>query len=208
MRLTNTLKLLLVLSCAEAAANAETEYERQFKLLTEQRDKAISAAVEPINRRYAASLERLIKRTTQAAQLEKALEIKKELQSLKDGEAGANVTGLIGSWSAAYSKGGGSNNVTSSADGKITSSTAEGTWTTEGSRMMIKWGNGVLHRIPATESGRTILGEWKAANAPVWSRSLRCGSEWTDHAELGVQPDETCRIAAAGYRAMQAPLHP
>ena len=58
---------------------AETPTEREFKLLQDQRNKAIAVASEPINRRYQTALEQLLRRATQANDLETALKIKQEI---------------------------------------------------------------------------------------------------------------------------------
>jgi hypothetical protein len=68
---------------------ANDALSREFSQLREQRNKALSQAAEPINRRYAASLEQLFRRATQAANLELATSIKAELQSL-GGSVGAD----------------------------------------------------------------------------------------------------------------------
>ena len=60
---------------------AETPFEREFKQLREQRDKAVASAIDPIHRRYQASLEQLLRRATQGGDLETAIKLKAELQS-------------------------------------------------------------------------------------------------------------------------------
>ncbi len=70
---------LLFVAIFASTLRAETPMEREFKQVREQRDKAIAAAVDPINRRYQASLEQLLRRATQASDLETALKIKKEM---------------------------------------------------------------------------------------------------------------------------------
>ena len=61
---------------------AESLFERELKQLTEQRDKALAAAAEPINRRYQASLDQLLRRATQANDLDTAIKIKDEIKKL------------------------------------------------------------------------------------------------------------------------------
>ena len=70
--------ILLAVS-ATCILRAETPTEREFKLLQDQRNKAIAAADEPINRRYQAALEQLLRRATQSNDLETALKIKQEM---------------------------------------------------------------------------------------------------------------------------------
>ena len=55
---------------------AGSEYDRQLAELAAQRDKAIAEASEPINRRYQTSLEQLLRKATQANDLDAAVKIK------------------------------------------------------------------------------------------------------------------------------------
>jgi len=55
---------------------AGSDYDRQIAELTAQREKAISEATEPINRRYQTSLEQLLRKATQANDLDAAVKIK------------------------------------------------------------------------------------------------------------------------------------
>jgi hypothetical protein len=57
-------------------ANAESPYERDLKQLIEQRDKAITAATAPIIDRFKANAEQLLRRATQAGDLDAANKIK------------------------------------------------------------------------------------------------------------------------------------
>lgn len=72
--------------------SAETPFEREFKQLRDQREKSVAAAVDPINRRYQASLEQLLRRATQGNDLDTAVKIRKEM--------GAPVSATAGSSSA------------------------------------------------------------------------------------------------------------
>lgn len=81
MRYSATFSLFVVLASAPLAAE-EPQYERDLKTLIEQRDKAVAAAVEPINRRYQTALEQLLRKATQANELEAALKIKAKLDSV------------------------------------------------------------------------------------------------------------------------------
>ena len=74
------------LAIVASSLQAETPFEREYKLLRDQRDKAIAAAIDPINRRHQASLDQLLRRATQGNDLETALKIKQEL-----GAAAASV---------------------------------------------------------------------------------------------------------------------
>ena len=70
---------VLLIGFAVTILRAETPAERELKLLQDQRDKAIAIASEPINRKYQAALEQLLRRATQSNDLETALKIKQEL---------------------------------------------------------------------------------------------------------------------------------
>ena len=61
---------------------ADSAFERDVKQLSKQRDKEIEAAVEPINRRYQAALEQLLRRATQANDLDSAIKIKAALAAI------------------------------------------------------------------------------------------------------------------------------
>ena len=58
------------------------DFERDLKQLKEDRDKALAAANEPINRRYQAALEQLLRRATQSNDLQTAIKTKEELANL------------------------------------------------------------------------------------------------------------------------------
>ena len=60
-------QIAFVLAAVVAASPlyAESPFERELATLTQQRDKDIAAATEPITRRYRASLEQLLRKATQ-----------------------------------------------------------------------------------------------------------------------------------------------
>ena len=80
---------------------AATEAEREFDRLTQERDKALASAAEPINRRYQSALDALLKKATQANDLETALKIKQTIErlaaQLPDSGSRANAE-LLGAW--------------------------------------------------------------------------------------------------------------
>ncbi len=79
--------------------SAESSYDRELGQLKEQRDAAKAAVVEPIERRYQASLEQLLKRATQGGDLEAALNVKEELMKFPGANDPRNTPlELIGSW--------------------------------------------------------------------------------------------------------------
>ena len=65
-----------------SSAISQTDTAREMKVLQDQREKAIADATEPINRRYSASLEQLLRRAMQNNDLDTANKIRAELQKL------------------------------------------------------------------------------------------------------------------------------
>jgi hypothetical protein len=61
---------------------ADPQFELELKRLQAEREKALAAAAEPINKRHQAALELLLRRATQAADLSSAVKIRDELQKL------------------------------------------------------------------------------------------------------------------------------
>ena len=63
-------------------AIAAPENERELQRIVQDRNTAIAAAVEPVNRRFQGALEQLLRRVTQSGDLDTALKIREALQSL------------------------------------------------------------------------------------------------------------------------------
>ena len=75
--------IIIIVSLATTATStilAETPFEREFVQLREQRAKAVAAAVDPINRKYQATLDQLLRRATQGNDLDTAIKLKAELE--------------------------------------------------------------------------------------------------------------------------------
>jgi hypothetical protein len=83
--------VLLIFSFS-SPARAESPIEREFKQLKQQREKALAAAAEPINRRYKDSLDQLLRRATQGNDLAAAVAVKEELAAIGS-PAAANAQG-------------------------------------------------------------------------------------------------------------------
>lgn len=107
----------LFIGFAAAPLQAQTDAAREFEQVQQQRDKAIAAAIEPINRRYQQSLEQLLRRATQSNDLDTAVKIKAALASLPQ-EAAKQ---LAGDWALRASTGYGAD-VTFRTDGTGTHS--------------------------------------------------------------------------------------
>lgn len=83
MKTTTLIRLLLVTQLGLCPAPAaETPQAVELARLREQQVKAAQAVIEPLNRRYRAALEDLMKRATAARDLETALKIKEELDAM------------------------------------------------------------------------------------------------------------------------------
>ncbi len=86
------LAALAALTLSPSLLRAETDQGREFNQLKRDEAKAVAAAVAPVQARYEAALEQLLKRATQANDLDTALKIREELAALgaasrgKDGE--------------------------------------------------------------------------------------------------------------------------
>ncbi len=78
--------------------HAESLYEGELKQLTEQHERELSAAVDPINHRYSDALEKLLRRATQNNDLEAGLKIKNALAALNGGPAAGSSSELSGKW--------------------------------------------------------------------------------------------------------------
>ncbi|MEA3187279.1 MAG: hypothetical protein QOD99_1109 [Chthoniobacter sp.] len=101
--------LLLTVSFAVAllapALRAETVNERDFNLARAEREKAAAVAMEPINRRYKETLEKLFKRATQDAELDLAKTIQAQLHAVGGPAAVANAGAPVDASSSVSSTG-------------------------------------------------------------------------------------------------------
>jgi hypothetical protein len=99
------MKLQIALMLAAAASSlGETQFEKEFTKLAQDREVALRAAAEPINRRYEASLESLQKRATQGGDLETALKVKTAIEQL-GAKPQTAFAKLAGKWTVRYSNG-------------------------------------------------------------------------------------------------------
>jgi hypothetical protein len=80
---------------------AASPIEQEFKQLQQQRDKAIADATDPINRRYQVALEQLLRKATQANDLDAALKIRQFLQGQAQPAEKSNGREFIGRWTIA-----------------------------------------------------------------------------------------------------------
>lgn len=83
---------------------AESDSAQEFKRLDEEHQKAITAAIEPINRRYQESLEQLLRKATQANDLDTAVRIKEVIGTLAQSAPSRNKSSdavsssILGEW--------------------------------------------------------------------------------------------------------------
>ncbi len=95
--------LLLASLAIAAPAGADSAFEREFAQLKEQREAARAAALEPIERRYQAALEQLLRRATQGSDLDTAVKVKEELDNFPSSSDPRNTPlELIGLWALGH----------------------------------------------------------------------------------------------------------
>jgi hypothetical protein len=82
MRTTHYLFTLGFVVLAVSPLLAETDIGREMNQLQDQHTKAVVAATEPLKRRYQTALEQLLRRATQANDLDTALRIREQLAAL------------------------------------------------------------------------------------------------------------------------------
>ena len=138
MHIQNLVLLAAVISAPFSVLAADSVLSRELEDLQKQRIRALADAAEPINRKYQASLEQLLRRATQASDLETAIKVKEAIA--------ANVpspipTGFEGNWTVrAY---GSDRPRKLLPDHKvITENGPEGTWKVTGSKLIITFPSG------------------------------------------------------------------
>jgi hypothetical protein len=117
--------------------NGQSSHEREFQQLTEQRDKAAAAALEPIDRRYHELLGQLLKRATQANDLSAAVKIQAKLDdansvSLSEAQLRASISRAKWNWTGA-----GANTFDFTPEGDVTLSNSKATYIVKGKREII-----------------------------------------------------------------------
>ncbi len=139
-----------LLACA-TALYAQSSYERDLSALDEQRNNAIAAAIEPIDRRYQASLEQLMQRATLNKDLDTALKIKEKLAALTKQASKADA--IVGQWQEVQGT------VTVLADGTARHSNgAAATWQIKNGNFVFTWSNDANHVFPSSGTGETMRG--------------------------------------------------
>lgn len=115
---------------------AESSCEREFKQLTEQRNKAISSATEAIDKNYQKALRQLLLKATQTNDTKVIAAIAEALKG------NAELTpDFIGIWILSVGEWTGINDVR--ADGSVTQDNTPGTWTATDKKLKCNYNNGV-----------------------------------------------------------------
>ncbi len=87
------LPTIIFLALVTKSFSADSQSANDLRQLKADRDKAIAESMAPINRRYQAGLEQLLRRATQANDLEAALKIKQEIDQISP-----TVHTIVGTW--------------------------------------------------------------------------------------------------------------
>lgn len=95
------LRLFLVLLFSASPILAGTSVEEELKQLQQQREKAVAAAMEPIERKYQEALEQMLRRALQSQDMESATKVQGLLASLPKVAARQ----LAGTWTMVASTG-------------------------------------------------------------------------------------------------------
>ncbi|MES2657820.1 MAG: hypothetical protein V4689_04335 [Verrucomicrobiota bacterium] len=76
------ISIVLISLLVAAGASAESPFTRDFKKLTEDRDRALAAVSDPIQLKYKALLEQLMQKATSAQDLDAAIQIKEAIAKI------------------------------------------------------------------------------------------------------------------------------
>ena len=153
--------ILLLLLITIGSCRAATDYEREFKQLSDDREKALKAASEPINRRYQTGLEALLKKATQGGDLETALKIRNSLDGLTGAKvkkpAATNPREFVGTWelrSKAYR-----GERVLKPDGSVSGSPlGAASWTVEAGELKIVYGERFIDAFQLPGDGNRLVG--------------------------------------------------
>jgi hypothetical protein len=122
---------------------AQSAFDREYQQLTDQRNKALAAASEPINRRYKADLGVLLRKATQGNDLPTAVKIKEAITKLEGASPALGSSNKpSGSWR--FTINGRDYVRTFHEDGTITGEgiTGTGKWRSSGGKIVVTYPNG------------------------------------------------------------------
>ncbi|RYD36302.1 MAG: hypothetical protein EOP87_05720 [Verrucomicrobiaceae bacterium] len=141
--------------------SAQGAYEAEFQKIRQDREQSLEAAAAPINRRYKESLEQLLRRATQNADLDTALRIREALAAL---EHSSSATNPVGKWAW-----GADRTITIQSDGRFTVNRGDGgkwNWTNAEKRefTMIWDSGGFVDKLVISADGKNITGSNNKGN--------------------------------------------
>ena len=133
---TTVLCLVAAISLALPSLSLAGDAAREFDQLTLDRDKALATAAEPINHLYQTALEALMRRATQANDLDTAVRIKEALEKF------SAKAGIVGTWNFVNHTDGVEAVVEFRTDNTfVWNGNQVGLWTTNGKQLIITHDN-------------------------------------------------------------------
>jgi hypothetical protein len=144
---------------------APSTYGRELDDLQKQHSQAVVAAVEPLNRRYQASLEQLLKKATQANDLDTALRIRKSLEAADLLPKGVTRTDFAGQWTVTYPDGAKFTRDLEADGSYVTSTGKKGKWTATDQHLTLKLAEDQWERFDLPFRGGTLKGATQSGQA-------------------------------------------
>jgi hypothetical protein len=135
--------VITALFCFKSIALGDPNIASEFAQLRAEHTRAVAQVVEPIDRRYQASLEQLLRRATQSANLDLALSIQNELKTIQAADLRAALDGSNWAWT----RPGVRETVQFFKDGTLKHQSFSGTWEVIDShsiRIKASWGESQL----------------------------------------------------------------
>jgi hypothetical protein len=145
--------------CAHASPAADSPFEKERQQLRAQRDQAVKVTTEPIDRRYQASLEQLLRKAMQGNDLDAAVKIKQDLAAVKAGRPEETLDkDLLGKWRVRNTQNGWTDEWVIRADGTISATNETHHWTIEGAKLLVKHGRGTSTEFDLPIQGGKLKG--------------------------------------------------
>ena len=140
-------------------------------LLIADHDRAVAAALDPVNRRYVTQLESLQRRATQANDLETALKIKKMIDEIGDTLSGGSARAdVVGTWNFEFKATGAKVVMKFLIDGSWleTPGADKGTWEIKGKNLIVNYSTrpGVFDKYELPIRAGRLSGS-NSSNEPV-----------------------------------------
>ena len=164
MKLFFSIVATITIATSASGFGAPISFDRDLTQIKTARDQALKAAAEPIDRRYRESLEQLLKRTTQGGDLETAVKVKQELETLQS--ATQPIQPPIGKW--LFRVGTFTFERTLKDDGSMTGG-APGKWYIKDNKLLLEYYTGYIEKFQfppragkltgKDPKGNTIIGE-------------------------------------------------